>query len=349
MTTHERRHRNVAHLWADKRVLRFFRKHPTFESLHTKQRRSLQSVYMALCEIDSDFGEGATIKGFSKTVATYSGLYEETVWQYLRALQEARLIDFHQTREEGKFGHTGLVLFKWEHVHEEKMARSIMESLKHRARRTTGTVNTGHGETRPYKNPKGSNGKNPPKGGSKSTMASRSGARKGPSNKHKQLARLLQEAIECRRKINKTVNLLSWPLQVQKLCKSLDQPKAEARVYRVIKFLNQTYSEYGMQSEQHYIPTVESVRTFREKFGRVEDAMVREEQSGRRIITRRGGEAVLAGGEPGLDRKWFPLEDQEIDGKSVHVWENADGDKVICDTYPQPDPDGPMIGVPVTN
>jgi len=58
---------------------------------------------------------------------------------------------------------------------------------------------------------------------------------------------------------------------------------------------------------------------------------------------------VLAGGEPGLDRKWFPLEDQEIDGKSVHVWENANGDKVICDTYPQPDPDGPMIGVPVAN
>ncbi len=72
-------------------------------------------------------------------------------------------------------------------------------------------------------------------------------------------------------------------------------------------------------------------------------------RSGQRIITRRGGEAVLRGGEPELDRKWFPLEDQEIDGKSVRIWENANGDKVICDTYPQPDPDGPMIGVPMTN
>ena len=347
--THERRHRNVAHLWADKRVLRFLRKHPAFEQLHAKQRRSLQSVYMALCEIDSDFGEGATIKGFAKTVATYSGLYEETVGQYLRALQEARLIDFHQTREEGKFGHTGLVLFKWERVHEDETACAIMGTLKHRARRTTGTVNTGLGETRPYKNPKGSNGKNPPKGGSKSSMPTRSGSRKGPSAKHHQLSRLLQTAIERRRKINKTVNLSLWPSEIQKLCKSLDETKAESRVHRAIKFLDRSYTEYGMQSEQHYIPTIESVRSLREKFGRVEDAMAREGQSGQRIITRRGGETVLEGGEPGVDRKWFPLEDREIDGESVRIWENANGDRVACDTYPQPDPDGPIIGTSVTD
>jgi len=341
----EKRHRNVAHLWADKRVLRFFRKHPMFRLLHPKQRGSLRSVYIALCEMDSDFGEGAIIKGFAKTVSTYSGLGADSVGQYLRALRNAGLVDYHQTREEGQFGQTGLVLFKWDEDDEEGRAIEIVDALQHRTPRKPLPGKAVTGETRGYKNPKGSNGKNPV--GNKNTMARPS--RKDPSNKHKQLARLLQEAIEHRRKINKTVNLLSWPLQIQTLCKSLDQPKAEARVYRVIKFLNQTYSEYGMQSEQHYIPTVESVRTFREKFGRIEDAMAREEQSGQRIITRRGGETVLKGGEPGHDKKWFPVENQEIDGESVRVWENADGDKVACDTYPQPDPDGPMIGIPVTD
>ncbi len=99
---------------------------------------------------------------------------------------------------------------------------------------------------------------------------------KGPSNKHKQLARLLQTAIEHRRKIPRMINLDLWSLQVQKLCEGLNQPKAEARVYRVIKFLNQMYSEYGIHSEQLYIPTVESVRSLREKFGRIEDAMARQ-------------------------------------------------------------------------
>ncbi len=72
-------------------------------------------------------------------------------------------------------------------------------------------------------------------------------------------------------------------------------------------------------------------------------------RSGHRIITRREGETVLAGGEPGLDKKWFPAEDQKIDGTLVRVWENADGDKVACDTYPQPDPEGPMIGTRLGN
>ena len=348
MTTHEKRHRNVAHIWADKRVTRFLRKHPSIPEKHGK---NLLLVYIALCEIDSDFGEGTKIRAFTKTVATYARLYEDMSGKYLKALQEAGLIDFRQTHEGGQFGHTLLMMYKWENQNKDAMAISIMNVLESRVRQKTGTAKDGHGETRPYKNPKGSNGKNPPKGGNKNSMATRSSSKKKttPSTKHIQLSNLLVQTIQHRRKINKTVNLSTWPSEIQRLCKSLDQPKAEARVHRAIKFLDRSYAEYGMQSEKYFIPTIESVRTLREKFGRVEDAMARQEQSDQRIITRRGGEAVLAGGEPGLDRKWFPLEDQEIDGKSVHVWENADGDKVICDTYPQPDPDGPVIGVPVTN
>lgn len=95
-----------------------------------------------------------------------------------------------------------------------------------------------------------------------------------------------------------------------------------------------------MRSESHYIPTIESVRTLRDKLGKVEDAMAREEQSGHRIISRRGGETVLEGGEPSLDKKWFPI-DQRGD---TRIWENANGDQVAHPTYPQPDPDGPVLG-----
>ncbi|KKM25037.1 hypothetical protein LCGC14_1598960, partial [marine sediment metagenome] len=167
----EKRHRNVAHLWADKRVLRFFRKHPMFRLLHPKQRGSLRSVYIALCEMDSDFGEGAIIKGFAKTVSTYSGLGADSVGQYLRALRNAGLVDYHQTREEGQFGQTGLVLFKWDEDDEEGRAIEIVDALQHRTPRKPLPGKAVTGETRGYKNPKGSNGKNPPKGGNKSTMA----------------------------------------------------------------------------------------------------------------------------------------------------------------------------------
>ncbi len=180
-------------------------------------------------------------------------------------------------------------------------------------------------------------------------MVTRSASGKSPSTRHHQLSRLLQTAIERRRKINKTINLGLWPSEIQKLCKSLDEPKAESRVRRVIKFLDRSYAQYGIQSERHYIPTVESVRTLREKFSRIEDAMAREEQSGHRIIAREGGEVALEGGEPGLDSKWFPVEDQKIGGVSIRVWENANGDRVACDAYPQPDPEGPILGTPVTD
>ena len=108
--TGTKRHRNVAHLWADKQVIRFFR-----HNFQNKQHyKNLRSIYLALCEIDSDFGEGVEIRSFSQTVATYAGMDVVTVYPYLKALQKANLIDYWQKNENGVFGQTILKMYKWE-------------------------------------------------------------------------------------------------------------------------------------------------------------------------------------------------------------------------------------------
>jgi len=124
----EKRRRNVAHLWADKRILRFFRKHPLLTKSYYK---NLRNTYLALCEIDSDFGERKEMYGFTKTVATYAGMNEATVRKYLQALRAARLIDYCQiTNDNGTFGHTRLEIYKWDETSENQKARSILSILE---------------------------------------------------------------------------------------------------------------------------------------------------------------------------------------------------------------------------
>ena len=120
----EKRHRNIAHLWSDKQIMRFFRKN--FDKTHYK---NLRSIYLALCEIDSDFGESIEIRNFNKTVATYSGLYKNNVGKYLKALQKADIIDYQRENIEGCFGGTYLQLFKWEKEEEEKKLKILYNEL----------------------------------------------------------------------------------------------------------------------------------------------------------------------------------------------------------------------------
>ena len=91
----EKRHRSVAHLWADKRVVRLFRK-----NFSKRDYKNLRSTYLALCEIESDFTEGQQIKGFTKTVATYAGIGEELAFPCLRALRQGGFIDYSQQHDE---------------------------------------------------------------------------------------------------------------------------------------------------------------------------------------------------------------------------------------------------------
>ena len=122
----KKRHRNVAHLWADKRAMRFFRKN--FDNPHHK---NLRSIYLALCEMDSDFGEHTQIKSFVKTLSTYSGVYKDTARKYLNALHNAGIIDVQQTRnEDGTYADTSLVLYEWAEADEPRLASVLKDSLQ---------------------------------------------------------------------------------------------------------------------------------------------------------------------------------------------------------------------------
>ena len=107
----QRRQRNVAHLWADKRVLRYLRKR-----YKASEYRNLRNVYLALCEIESDFIEELRegregIQGFNKTLQTYSGLKYDTTNKYLKILKEEGAVEVEQIKDEsGNFTDRSRVL-----------------------------------------------------------------------------------------------------------------------------------------------------------------------------------------------------------------------------------------------
>lgn len=78
--------------WWDKPTMRYLRGK---YGLDKKTFCALRSVYLALCEIDSDF-EGTPINSFTKTVGTYAGTSRQVAGKYIRLLEEENLI--RQTR-----------------------------------------------------------------------------------------------------------------------------------------------------------------------------------------------------------------------------------------------------------
>ena len=104
-----KRKRNVAHLWADKRVLRMFRK--TFSSVDYK---NLRTIYLALCEMESDFHEEGIIKGFSKTLSSYSGLSDKTVSKYWRMIVKMNLASSRVIREKRTAIGSNLIMYMFE-------------------------------------------------------------------------------------------------------------------------------------------------------------------------------------------------------------------------------------------
>lgn len=92
--------------WCDKELTRFFRKNFT-----KKHYNNLRAIYLALCEIDSDFQEGTPIRGFKKTLCTYSGKSFEIATKYFYFLEQLELVTAQQTRDEkGYFSQTFLYL-----------------------------------------------------------------------------------------------------------------------------------------------------------------------------------------------------------------------------------------------
>lgn len=74
--------------WWDKPVIRYLREKYGKDK---KTFLALRSVYLAICEMESDF-ESEPVYAFNKTVGTYAGLSRHAAGKYVRILEEEGLI-----------------------------------------------------------------------------------------------------------------------------------------------------------------------------------------------------------------------------------------------------------------
>lgn len=74
--------------WWDKPTMRHLRRKYGHDK---KVFCALRSVYLALCELDSDF-VGKPINSFAKTVGTYAGTSRQVAGKYIRLLEEEGLV-----------------------------------------------------------------------------------------------------------------------------------------------------------------------------------------------------------------------------------------------------------------
>jgi hypothetical protein len=82
--------------WWDKNVMRYLR------SKYGKDKKTfilVRSVYLALCEIESDFND-KPVNFFTKTIGTYAGLSRETAGKYINLLIQEGLIKRYQIKDE---------------------------------------------------------------------------------------------------------------------------------------------------------------------------------------------------------------------------------------------------------
>ena len=119
------RQRNIAHIWADKRILRFFRK-----TLPKLDYKNVRNVYLALCEIDSDFveernSETKSIHALTNTCVTYAGMDQAIVSQALQYLKIIGLIDYGRKIINGKFAGSYLTMYVWD---EKRAITNIKEN-----------------------------------------------------------------------------------------------------------------------------------------------------------------------------------------------------------------------------
>lgn len=137
MENHVRIYRKNPIAWWDKNIMRYLRR------TYGKDKRKfilLRSVYLALCEIESDFAD-APINSFTQTVGTYAGVSREVAGRCIKSFEKEKLISRVQRRDPktNKFGagtHIELL-----NLSQEKTAPASSEPL-------TGIADNGDGRQR---------------------------------------------------------------------------------------------------------------------------------------------------------------------------------------------------------
>jgi hypothetical protein len=88
MENHVRIFREKPFGWFDKPIMRYLREK---YGRNKKQFLALRSVYLAVCEMESDF-QNDPITSFNKTVGTYAGLTRQVAGKYIRILEQEGLL-----------------------------------------------------------------------------------------------------------------------------------------------------------------------------------------------------------------------------------------------------------------
>lgn len=114
---------------------------------------------------------------------------------------------------------------------------------------------------------RGENPPNPPPGGSGCVVIRKSWPRK--------VVKILVDGITSTRKLNRSSRVNDWPrvIQLMETRDGLDHRK----VLRVAKWYASKWREQDLNQGGHYIPVAMCAKEFREKFIRIERAMLRED------------------------------------------------------------------------
>jgi len=95
----------------------------------------LRAVYIALCELKSDFNDETEIKKLSQTVMEYAGLGEDTTNFYIKALKRGKVVELTQCNTAGKFGGVQLRICRWDELVESKTRRRIKAAVESNGRK----------------------------------------------------------------------------------------------------------------------------------------------------------------------------------------------------------------------
>ena len=114
-----KRNRAIAHLWCDKRVVRYFRELWKDDKITSYEYQQLKLVYFAFCEIDSDFAGNRNtenkieLHSLTKMIVTYSGLSIGVASKAMQCLKEFGLIEYKQIREGSRATGTSLEMYEF--------------------------------------------------------------------------------------------------------------------------------------------------------------------------------------------------------------------------------------------
>lgn len=277
--------RNKRFLWADKQILKFFR-----QEFGKKTWKKLQAVYLALCEIDSDLQEGILIKSLIKTVQDYSGYGEESVLNCLEILKNLGLVTYFQTRKEGRFSKTKLILYEFL----ETSYPGIPGSVNPRIRKSPDPEKPGYGgASKSIKKQQFIESQKVQKNNPDNYIYNMSlKNNKKINNIYICLANFLYQIVHQKKNIRFTKKTLTaWAGEIRKL-----HEINQVEIKRIKKVLIWYKNNIGGA----YVPVVESGSSLRSKFLRLEAAMERDPEFRKSKIAKNI--------DQGKDQEFFDIE-----------------------------------------